>query len=675
MFLEYEKFVPLTRNNGWNCGYKEIDIAFLQFPENTFSHYCIMTDYVVSARKYRPDNFHRVIGQSHITTTLKNAILSGQLAQAFLFCGPRGVGKTTCARILAKTINCTHRTPEGEACNQCESCNSFNRGSSFDIFELDAAGNNSVDDIRELNQQVAVPPISGKYKVYIIDEVHMLSQQAFNAFLKTLEEPPAYAKFILATTEKQKIIPTILSRCQIFDFHRIKTDDIVQYLAYVANNEQVRFEKTALHVIAQKADGGMRDALSTFDQLVNFTGGELSYAKVIDCLNILDYDYYFKMVDLLLQADMSKVLLLFDEILSKGFEGRHFINGFSQHLRDLLVCKDPATQPLVEISEDVKPRYTQQASVCHPTFLLRLLNFANTCSIEYRDSQNKRLCVELALLKMANVMNKLQGKPVVSTPTPVVFREETPQPQPVPAVVSSPTSIATEEKAESGSGPVQPVASEASERIETPKETMSSEQVVPKVAPQGTGLPKIETPLSFQHLSRSNFQKEEEKKNDLSVKVKKLDFDTFQSVWNTMLRSMELQLFSNEEENMATQDLEDAALQDESAEESEFYFPFANEMLLNALLMVQPSAGEESNHISLEFKNELQTTIFTKNYRDILQFLRKETDIPNLKLDIFLEKQDKEEIIYTAKDKYNYLVAKNPAVEYLQKALDMTIEI
>lgn len=634
-----------------------------------------MTDYIVSARKYRPDNFHSVVGQSHITTTLKNAIRNGQLAQAFLFCGPRGVGKTTCARILAKTINCSHRTPEGEACNQCESCSSFNKGSSFDIFELDAAGNNSVDDIRDLNQQVAVPPISGKYKVYIIDEVHMLSQQAFNAFLKTLEEPPAYTKFILATTEKQKIIPTILSRCQIFDFHRIKTEDIVQHLVYVANNEQVRFEKAALHVIAQKADGGMRDALSTFDQLVNFTGGELSYAKVIDCLNILDYDYYFKMVDWLLRSDMPNALLLFDKILSKGFEGRHFINGFSQHLRDLLVSKDPATQPLVEISEDIKPRYTQQASVCSPTFLLRLLNFANTCSIEYRDSQNKRLCVELALLKMANVMNKLQGEPVISKPAPVVSQTATPQSHPASAVASAPASVVAEKKTAPVSEPAQPIVSENRTKVEMSQDTMTSEHVVPETASQYTDPPKIVTPYSIQNLEGVKVPMEGEKKNDLNVQTRQLDFDTFQSVWSTMLKSMELQLFAKEEENPATQGLENSALQDAAVEESEYYFPFANEMLLNALLMVKSSKGEESNHVNLEFKNGLQTAVFTKNYRDVLQFLRKETDIPDLKLDVSIEKQDNEEIIYTAKDKYEYLVAHNPAVGLLQKSLNMIIDI
>lgn len=380
-----------------------------------------MENYIVSARKYRPADFKSVVGQSHITTTLQNAIKTNQLAQAFLFCGPRGVGKTTCARILAKTINCTNRTDDMEACNKCESCRSFNDNAAFNIVELDAASNNSVDDIRALVDQVRIPPQGGKYKVYIIDEVHMLSAAAFNAFLKTLEEPPSYAKFILATTEKNKIIPTILSRCQIFDFHRINNEDIVQHLEYIAKKENVKAEQEALHIIAQKSDGGLRDALSMFDQLVSFTSGDLTYTNIIENLNILDYDYYFRFVDCLLKCDIPNTLLLFNEVLDKGFEGSHFINGLSSHLRSLLVCKDPATVRLIEVSQNIQQKYLQQASLCSPTFILRALDFANTCSIEYRNSSNRRLCVELALLKMANIMKKLQPK----TSSPRQCLEET----------------------------------------------------------------------------------------------------------------------------------------------------------------------------------------------------------------------------------------------------------
>lgn len=367
-----------------------------------------MENYLVSARKYRPADFKSVVGQSHITTTLQNAIKTDQLAQAFLFCGPRGVGKTTCARILAKTINCTNRTSETEACNECESCLSFNNNSAFNIFELDAASNNSVDDIRDLVDQVRVPPQGGKYKVYIIDEVHMLSASAFNAFLKTLEEPPAYAKFILATTEKHKIIPTILSRCQIFDFHRISNEDISTHLDYIAKKENVKAEIEALDIIAEKSDGGLRDALSMFDQLVSFTGGDLTYSNIIENLNILDYDYYFRFVDYLLQSDIYNTLLLFNEVLDKGFEGSHFINGLSSHLRNLLVGKDASTIKLMEASKSIQKKYLEQSSQCSVTFILRALDFANTCAMDYRNSSNRRLCVELALLKIANIMKKLQ---------------------------------------------------------------------------------------------------------------------------------------------------------------------------------------------------------------------------------------------------------------------------
>ncbi|MDD4829996.1 MAG: DNA polymerase III subunit gamma/tau, partial [Bacteroidales bacterium] len=359
-----------------------------------------MENYLVSARKYRPIDFKSVVGQSHITTTLQNAIKTDQLAQAFLFCGPRGVGKTTCARILAKTINCTNRTSDTEACDKCDSCLSFNGNAAYNIFELDAASNNSVDDIRNLVDQVRIPPQGGKYKVYIIDEVHMLSPSAFNAFLKTLEEPPAYAKFILATTEKHKIIPTILSRCQIFDFHRIRNEDIVQHLEFIANKENVNAELEALNVIAEKSDGGLRDALSMFDQLVSFTNNNLTYSNIIDNLNILDYDYYFRFTDYLLQCDIFNTLLLFDNVLEKGFEGSHFINGLSSHLRSLLVGKDPSTIKLMEVSKTIQEKYINQSSQCSVTFLLRALDFANNCAIEYRNSSNRRLCVELALLKI-----------------------------------------------------------------------------------------------------------------------------------------------------------------------------------------------------------------------------------------------------------------------------------
>jgi DNA polymerase-3 subunit gamma/tau len=358
-----------------------------------------MENYIVSARKYRPSTFDSVVGQRALTTTLKNAIATGKLAHAYLFCGPRGVGKTTCARIFAKTINCLSPTADGEACNQCESCLAFNEQRSYNIHELDAASNNSVEDIRTLIDQVRIPPQIGKYKVYIIDEVHMLSQSAFNAFLKTLEEPPHHAIFILATTEKHKILPTILSRCQIYDFNRMNVQDTVGHLQYVAGKEGIQAEPEALTVIAQKADGGMRDALSIFDQVASFTGGNITYQGVIQNLNVLDYEYYFRLVDHFLGNKVPDAMLLLNEVLRKGFDAHHFITGLASHFRDLLVSKDPITLPLLEVGAGIRERYEQQAQKCDQKFLYRAMKLCNDCDLNYRTSKNKRLLVELTLIQ------------------------------------------------------------------------------------------------------------------------------------------------------------------------------------------------------------------------------------------------------------------------------------
>lgn len=359
-----------------------------------------MENYIVSARKYRPDTFESVVAQKSLTTTLKNAIHTGKLAHAYLFCGPRGVGKTTCARIFAKTINCQTPTPDGEPCNKCESCRSFNEQRSYSIYELDAASNNSVEDIRSLNEQVRIPPQVGKYKVYIIDEVHMLSQAAFNAFLKTLEEPPAHAIFILATTEKHKIIPTILSRCQIYDFSRIDVADIISHLQNIAVKENINTEYEALRIIAQKSDGCMRDALSLFDQMASFTQGNLTYNKVIESLNVLDYEYYFRLTDFILDKKISQCLLLFNEVLNKGFEGNIFIEGAAAHFRDLLVNSDEATAPLFEGSAELRNRYIGQSKRCKPQMLFKAIKLCNNCCMNYRTSRNKRLLVELTLIEL-----------------------------------------------------------------------------------------------------------------------------------------------------------------------------------------------------------------------------------------------------------------------------------
>lgn len=362
-----------------------------------------MDNYIVSARKYRPMTFDSVVGQGALTVTLKNAIQSGRLAHAYLFCGPRGVGKTTCARIFAKTINCLNPQPNGEACGECESCKAFNEQRSYNIHELDAASNNSVEDIRQLIEQVRIPPQIGKYKVFIIDEVHMLSQAAFNAFLKTLEEPPHHAIFILATTEKHKILPTIMSRCQIYDFKRMGVNDIVGHLKNVAEKEGITVEDAALNIIAQKADGGMRDALSIFDQVASFCGGNITYQRTIENLNVLDYDYYFRLTDFFLEGKITECMLTLNEILSKGFEGQYFITGLSSHFRNLLVSQDAQTVGLIEASEEVRNRYKEQAKKCKPQFLFRAMKLANDCDLNYKQSQNKRLLVELTLIEMAQL--------------------------------------------------------------------------------------------------------------------------------------------------------------------------------------------------------------------------------------------------------------------------------
>ena len=362
-----------------------------------------MDYYIVSARKYRPATYKSVIGQNALTTTLKNAISNNKLAHAYLFCGPRGVGKTTCARIFAKTINCFDLTSENEACNACESCVAFNESRSYNIHEMDAASNNSVEDIRELIDQVRIPPQIGKYKVYIIDEVHMLSTQAFNSFLKTLEEPPKHAIFILATTEKHKIIPTILSRCQVYDFNRINLTDIVEYLTYVAKEENITVEEEALNIIAQKADGGMRDALSIFDQTVSYTAGNVTYQAVIENLNVLDYEYYFKLTDAILQGNVVDSLLIINDILNHGFEGQHIISGMASHFRNLMISKDPRSAMLFEVGPTIKKRYIESAKQCSIDLLYKGIEIANECDLNYRVSKNKRLLLELAFIRMCQL--------------------------------------------------------------------------------------------------------------------------------------------------------------------------------------------------------------------------------------------------------------------------------
>ena len=425
-----------------------------------------MEQFIVSARKYRPNSFESLIGQENIATTLKNSILRGQLAHAYLFCGPRGVGKTTSARIFAKSINCLNPSDDMEPCGQCESCLSFSEGRSYCIHELDAASNNSVDDIRNLTDMVRIPPQIGKYSVYIIDEVHMLSAAAFNAFLKTLEEPPAYAIFILATTEKHKILPTILSRCQTYDFNRISIPDMVRNLSDIAQKEGVKIEEDALHILAQKADGAMRDALTLFDQTVAFCGKDIKYEQVISNLNILDYEYYFRLTDHFLAADYTSALLIFDEILSKGFNALHFISGLSSHLRDLIVCRKEASESLLQLPGSLVSRYKEQSSRCSVPFLYEALNITTNCEAAYRQSSNQRLLIEFALMKLSFIV---QGLPAATTTSAAM-----PVPQNIPVQVQTVTASA-QDSSESvvPASPVAPSAAPASS---------------PKVTPKGGGL-------------------------------------------------------------------------------------------------------------------------------------------------------------------------------------------
>ncbi|MBQ8672449.1 MAG: DNA polymerase III subunit gamma/tau [Bacteroides sp.] len=443
-----------------------------------------MENYIVSARKYRPSTFESVVGQRALTATLKNAIATGKLAHAYLFCGPRGVGKTTCARIFAKTINCLTPTAEGEACNQCESCMAFNEQRSYNIHELDAASNNSVDDIRQLVEQVRIPPQIGRYKVYIIDEVHMLSASAFNAFLKTLEEPPHHAIFILATTEKHKILPTILSRCQIYDFSRITVEDTIAHLADVASKEGIQAEPEALNVIALKADGGMRDALSIFDQVVSFSNGNITYQSVIENLNVLDYEYYFRLTDRLLENKVTDAMLLLNEVLNKGFDASHFITGLASHFRDLLVSKDPATTSLLEVGASIKQRYQAQAQKCPLPFLYRAMKLCNDCDLNYRASKNKRLLVELTLIQVAQltaegddisggrspkqVLKPIFTQPAAAQQPQAAHVTATPQPQPQPQPQTTPAQVAR---------PSRPAPQEASPTPATKKEEKKIPQV------------------------------------------------------------------------------------------------------------------------------------------------------------------------------------------------------
>jgi DNA polymerase-3 subunit gamma/tau len=581
-----------------------------------------MSNFVVSARKYRPSSFDTVVGQGHITITLKNAIKSNHLAQAFLFCGPRGVGKTTCARILAKTINCSNITADTEACNNCESCVSFNNGQSLNIFELDAASNNSVEDIRSLVDQVRFAPASGHYKIYIIDEVHMLSSGAFNAFLKTLEEPPPYAIFILATTEKHKIIPTILSRCQIFDFNRIKVEDISKHLQQIAKKENIEADPEALHIIAQKAEGALRDALSIFDQMVTFSGNKVTYKDVINNLNVLDYEYYFRITDQILPGNISSVLLTFNELLNEGFDGHHFIAGLSGHFRDLMVAKDEITLQLLEVTEAVREKYKVQSKAVELSVLLKLIDICNSCDLSYKSVRNQRLHVEIALMKMCALSGKLTVNENAMAAKPVVVEK----------VAAEKTTVATPVTQVSKN-----VSSIASARQESTK---------PEIAKAATAT-KAEEPMATISLAGLNAKQtapdktestdvKSEKKNDRPVVIEELN-----RIWTLY-----------------------AALQDNNGHTN----------LSKALLRTEPEVinGTEI-HVTLDNQVLRENLLSLKS--EFLEYFKRELQNDFLTLEVRVEVSEKVlDKPYTAREKFKKMAEKNPELENFRKQFDLNFD-
>jgi DNA polymerase-3 subunit gamma/tau len=618
-----------------------------------------MENFIVSARKYRPATFETVVGQQHITGTLQNAIKNNQLAQAFLFCGPRGVGKTTCARILAKTINCTNLTPEQEACGTCESCVSFQTGHSFNFHELDAASNNSVDDIRSLIEQVRIPPQAGKYKIYIIDEVHMLSANAFNAFLKTLEEPPSYAIFILATTEKHKILPTILSRCQIFDFNRIQVEDIANHLGKIAIRENISVDNDGLHIIAQKADGGLRDALSMFDQIVSYTNKNLTYKSVIDNLNILDYDYYFKLTDYLSSADVSQTLLLFNEILNNGFDGNNFINGLASHFRNLLVGKDAQTVQLLEVSENIKQKYLSQSKSVDLGFILTALNLANQCDLVYKNSKNQRLQVELALIKMCHILSVIKLAEMPNSNSNTATDTDQDKKKTLIKSDSSPlVPVQRSDEQEDKVQPVEPSTSGAASKgiVETPALPDHLNIPPPTEAP-------VELPKSSISLPSSG-----------SIKLQPMNASA------TMLipSLTDLEKVAHGEEDKGPQYL--SGTEKQAFTDERFlalwrsYTQKANdEHKIHLFTLMNNDPIIDGTEITVLVENKALEDILQNEKVELLNYLRSE--LKNFDLQITAKKAEntQKKRIYTNKDKYSYLVDKNPKLEELRRRFNLDI--
>ncbi len=665
-----------------------------------------MENYIVSARKYRPETFQTVIGQPSITTTLKNAIRSKQLAHAYLFCGPRGIGKTTCARILAKTINCQDLSPDTEACNKCESCLSFNSSRSFNIHELDAASNNSVEDIRSLIEQVRIPPQVGRYSIYIIDEVHMLSSQAFNAFLKTLEEPPAHAIFILATTEKHKVLPTILSRCQIYDFHRIKIEDIVTHLESIAASENIEAESEGLNIIAQKADGAMRDALSIFDQIASFSGGKITYQNVIANLNVLDYDYYFRLTAAFLTGNIPASLLIFNEVLERGFDGHNFVNGLSRHFRDLLVCRDEVTLKLLQVGASIREKYREQSKSSPPEFLLRALEITNQCDISFRSSKNQRLHVELCLVRICGLMtgekkkSDAEAKGLKRKEPPheasagnrespkhhshkTVSGRETSQAadlkgknENVPPPVSTHSTIADSGKSSDNKG-VERSATSLPNREQA--ETGETVPVGPAVLIKGQEQQvKGQEQQVNKDKAKKNYEAVEENANG-TISIKDVLRGTTPPAAGGQVRE-EMQ----EDDLPETGKDDDELLLNEEGDDltvkdlSEQWKKFANQIrnrhprLYNTLLANKPiitgSAG-----IEFEVSNPLQKEAMNRIKPELLKHLKRELN-KNIELVVKVNEGAVESRLYLPEDKFGHMVKKNPDLALLRQKLNLDFD-
>ena len=586
-----------------------------------------MDNYIVSARKYRPSTFRSVVGQKSLTTTLKNAIQSNKLAHAYLFCGPRGVGKTSCARIFAKTINCLNPTADGEACNACESCRAFNEQRSYNIHELDAASNNSLDDIRTLIDQVRIPPPIGKYKVFIIDEVHMLTTAAFNAFLKTLEEPPHHALFILATTEKHKVLPTILSRCQIYDFSRISIADMVEHLQYVSSQEGVTAEPEALNVIAQKADGGMRDALSIFDQVVSFTNGNITYQAVIDNLNVLDYEYYFRLTDAILSGNVRASLLILNEILGKGFDGQNIITGLAGHFRDLLVCRDESTLVLFEVGASIRERYKEMAKHCPDQLLFKAIELANTCDLNYRASRNKRLLLELTLIQLcqltqvaADDKKKALIEPIAGTnPSSQAVNSGKPQQPPqAPSVTAA-------------AGAPQVMSTHMPSSVPAPPPSTAPNSVRRTARPMGISMKEI-------GVEKPKQQTVQQATTNVKEVVTPFDNDSLVREWDNYAATIDKKVY-----------------------------------LKNTMINCKPTL-QENYYFEVAVHNPGQQEELINNAIHILPFLRQHLTNSRIQMRVRIVEGNEKHLAYTSTEKLELLMKINPTLGRLRDEFNLTLD-